>query len=30
MTDIEAEEVLGALDRALATLSRMRGWSIAH
>jgi acetylornithine/succinyldiaminopimelate/putrescine aminotransferase len=30
MTDLEAEEVLGALDRALATLSRMRGWSIAH
>lgn len=27
---IEAEEVLGALDRALAILSRMRGWPIRH
>jgi putrescine aminotransferase len=29
MSDLEAEEVLGALDRALAGLSRMRGWRIA-
>jgi len=27
---MEAEEVLGALDRALAGLSRMRGWPIEH
>jgi acetylornithine/succinyldiaminopimelate/putrescine aminotransferase len=30
MTDLEAEEVLGALDRALANLSRLRGWTISH
>ncbi len=30
MGDLEAEEVLGALDRALAALSRMRGWAIHH
>ncbi len=30
MDDLEAEEVLGALDRALATLSRVRGWAIVH
>ncbi|MGD8624561.1 MAG: aminotransferase class III-fold pyridoxal phosphate-dependent enzyme [Anaerolineae bacterium] len=30
MDDLEAEETLGALDRALAGLSRMRGWPIAH
>ena len=30
MNDLEAEEVLGALDRALAALSQMRGWAIAH
>ncbi len=30
MTDLEAEEALGALDRALANLSRLRGWTIAH
>jgi acetylornithine/succinyldiaminopimelate/putrescine aminotransferase len=30
MDDLEAEEVLGALDRALAALSQMRGWAIAH
>lgn len=27
---IEAEEILGALDRALAMLSRMRDWPIGH
>jgi putrescine aminotransferase len=30
MSDLEAEETLGALDRALAMLSRMRGWAIVH
>jgi acetylornithine/succinyldiaminopimelate/putrescine aminotransferase len=30
MTDLEAEEVLGALDRALANLSRLRGWTSSH
>jgi putrescine aminotransferase len=30
MSEVEAEEVLGALDRALAGLSRMRDWPIAH
>jgi putrescine aminotransferase len=30
MSDVEAEEMLGALDRALATLSQVRGWSIVH
>lgn len=30
MSDLEAEEVLGSLDRALANLSRMRGWHIDH
>jgi putrescine aminotransferase len=30
MDDLEAEEVLGALDRALRTLSRLRGWAIGH
>jgi acetylornithine/succinyldiaminopimelate/putrescine aminotransferase len=30
MTDTEAEEALGALDRALATLCQMHGWTIAH
>ena len=30
MTDIEAEEVLGALDRALATLSQMYDWTVVH
>jgi acetylornithine/succinyldiaminopimelate/putrescine aminotransferase len=30
MTDLEAEEVLGALDRALTTLSHIREWSIKH
>jgi acetylornithine/succinyldiaminopimelate/putrescine aminotransferase len=30
MTDLEAEEVLGALDRALATLSRMGDWPVVH
>jgi acetylornithine/succinyldiaminopimelate/putrescine aminotransferase len=30
MTDLEAEETLGALDRALAMLSQMRGWPIEH
>ena len=28
--ELEAEEVIGALDRAMATLSRIRGWRIAH
>ncbi len=30
MHDLEAEEVLGALDRALRTLSQARGWAIEH
>jgi hypothetical protein len=30
MDDLEAEETLGALDRALAMLSQMRGWVINH
>jgi acetylornithine/succinyldiaminopimelate/putrescine aminotransferase len=30
MTDLEAEEVLGALDRALANLSQLLGWTISH
>jgi putrescine aminotransferase len=30
MTEIEAEEALGALDRALAKLSEMRDWAIVH
>ena len=30
MTDIEAEEVRGALDRALATLSQMYDWTVVH
>ncbi len=30
MSDLEAEESLGALDRALALLSRIRGWAIIH
>ena len=30
MDDMEAEETLGALDRALATLSQMQGWAILH
>jgi acetylornithine/succinyldiaminopimelate/putrescine aminotransferase len=30
MNDLEAEEALGALDRALALLSQMRGWPINH
>jgi acetylornithine/succinyldiaminopimelate/putrescine aminotransferase len=30
MANVEAEETLGALDRALATLSQMRGWTVAH
>lgn len=30
MSDSEAEETLGALDRALALLSQMRGWAILH
>jgi len=30
MSDLEAEEVLAALDRALATLSRLRGWAVVH
>jgi acetylornithine/succinyldiaminopimelate/putrescine aminotransferase len=29
-SDLEAEEALGALDRALATLSQLRGWPIEH
>ena len=28
MDDLEAEETLGAVDRALATQSRLRGWRI--
>jgi 4-aminobutyrate aminotransferase-like enzyme len=30
MSDLEAEETLAALDRALAALSMLRGWPIAH
>jgi putrescine aminotransferase len=30
MDDIEAEETLGALDRALLALSTARGWAICH
>jgi hypothetical protein len=30
MGDIEAEEALGVLDRALTMLSQMRGWPIRH
>jgi acetylornithine/succinyldiaminopimelate/putrescine aminotransferase len=30
MNDLEAEETLGALDRALLALSQMRGWSVSH
>jgi putrescine aminotransferase len=30
MSDLEAEEALAALDRALATQSRLRGWHIIH
>lgn len=30
MDDLEAEETLGAVDRALAALSRMRGWTTQH
>jgi putrescine aminotransferase len=30
MSDMEAEEALGALDRALAALSQVRGWPILH
>ena len=30
MDDTEAEGTLGALDRALATLSQMQGWAILH
>lgn len=30
MSDVEAEETLGALDRALMILSRMREWPIVH
>jgi acetylornithine/succinyldiaminopimelate/putrescine aminotransferase len=30
MDDIEAEEALGALDRALCALSTARGWAMAH
>jgi acetylornithine/succinyldiaminopimelate/putrescine aminotransferase len=30
MSEIEAEETLGVLDRALAILSRLRDWPIAH
>jgi acetylornithine/succinyldiaminopimelate/putrescine aminotransferase len=30
MTGLEAEETLGALDRAMAALSRMRDWTIAR
>jgi putrescine aminotransferase len=28
--ELEAEEVLGALDRAMVKLSRMRGWAVVH
>jgi acetylornithine/succinyldiaminopimelate/putrescine aminotransferase len=30
MDDIEAEETLGALDRALLSLSAGRGWTVNH
>ena len=30
MDDLEAEEALAALDRALATQSKLRGWHIIH
>jgi acetylornithine/succinyldiaminopimelate/putrescine aminotransferase len=30
MSDLEAEETLAALDRALAGLSMLRGWPITH
>jgi putrescine aminotransferase len=30
MSDLEAEEVLGALDRALATLCHIRDWNVVH
>ncbi|MFN2220511.1 MAG: aspartate aminotransferase family protein [Anaerolineae bacterium] len=30
MSDLEAEETLAALDRALASLSMLRGWPMAH
>ena len=30
MSDLEAEEALGALDRALLALSTARGWAIIH
>jgi putrescine aminotransferase len=30
MSDMEAEETLGALDRALTMLSQIRGWAIVH
>ncbi len=30
MSDLEAEEALGALDRALAMLSQVRGWASNH
>jgi putrescine aminotransferase len=30
MSDLEAEEVLGALDRALATLCQIRDWNVVH
>ena len=30
MSDLEAEQALAALDRALATHSRLRGWRIVH
>jgi acetylornithine/succinyldiaminopimelate/putrescine aminotransferase len=30
MSDMEAEETLGDLDRALLTLSKIRGWAIQH
>jgi acetylornithine/succinyldiaminopimelate/putrescine aminotransferase len=30
MSDLEAEEALAALDRALAAQSKLRGWRIIH
>ena len=30
MDDLEAEEALAALDRALAILSKLQGWRILH
>lgn len=30
MNDLEAEETLGSLDRALLALSQMRGWTVLH